>query len=44
MVEVPGATAVARPWDPTALEIVATEVVAEAQVTWVVRSWVEPSE
>ena len=44
MVEVPCATAVASPWLPEALEIVATEVVAEAQVTCVVRSWVDPSE
>ena len=36
--DVPIATAVARPCDPDALEMVATEVVAEAQVTWVVRS------
>ena len=40
MVEVPVATPVARP----AAVIVATEVVAEAQVTWLVRFWVELSE
>ena len=40
MVEVPVATAVARP----PLEMVATEVVAEAHVTWLVRSCVELSE
>ena len=40
MVEVPVATAVASP----AAVMVATEVVAEAQVTWLVRSWVELSE
>jgi hypothetical protein len=44
IVEVPCATAVARPWEPETLEIVAMEVVADAQVTWLVRSWVEPSE
>ena len=44
MVEVPVARAVARPCDPAALEMVATEVFAEAQVTWVVRSCVELSE
>ena len=40
MLEVPVATAVASP----AAVMVATEVVAEAQVTWLVRSWVELSE
>ena len=40
IVDVPGATPVARP----AAVIVATEVVAEAQVTWLVRSCVELSE
>ena len=40
IVEVPVATAVARP----AAVIVATEVVAEAQVTWLVRFCVELSE
>ena len=40
MVEVPDATPVARP----AAVMVATEVVAEAQVTWLVRFWVEVSE
>src|SRR5262249_52163894 len=43
MVDVPCDTAVARPWLPALFEIVATEVLAEAQVTWVVRSWVDPS-
>ncbi len=40
MVDVPVATAVARP----AVVIVATDVVAEAQVTWLVRFCVELSE
>ena len=40
IVEVPVPTAVAKP----AVEMVATEVVAEAQVTWLVRFWVELSE
>ena len=40
MEEVPVATAVASP----AVVMVATEVVAEAQVTWLVRFWVELSE
>jgi len=40
IVEVPVATAVARP----AVVIVATDVVAEAQVTWFVTSWVDLSE
>ena len=40
MLEVPAATAVAKP----PLVMVATEVVAEAQVTWPVRFWVELSE
>ena len=40
MLEVPVATAVASP----AAEMVATEVVAEAQVTWLLRSCVELSE
>ena len=44
MVEVPVRTAVATPCDPEVFEMVATEVVAEAQVTWVVRSCVELSE
>ena len=43
-VEVPAVTPVARPFDPAALEMVATEVVAEAQVTCVVRFCVEVSE
>ena len=33
MLLVPAATDVARPWEPAALLIVATEVVADAQVT-----------
>ena len=41
---VPTATAVASPFEPAALETVATAGVSEAQVTWVVRSWVEVSE
>jgi hypothetical protein len=44
MVDVPCATAVARPCEPEALEMVATEVVAEAQVTWLVSFTVDPSE
>src|SRR5271157_6653783 len=40
---VPVASVVARPWVPTALEIVATDAVADAQVTCVVRSAVVPS-
>ncbi len=40
MVDVPVASPVATP----AVVIVATEVVADAQVTWLVRSWVELSE
>jgi hypothetical protein len=37
MVVDPRLTAVARPWVPTALEMVPTEVVEEVQVTAVVR-------
>ena len=44
MLLVPAATEVARPLEPTALLIAATEVVAEAQVTWVLKFWVELSE
>ena len=44
MALVPTPTVLARPFDPAALEMVATAVVAEAQVTWLVRSWVELSE
>jgi hypothetical protein len=40
---VPAATEVARPLEPAALLIVATEVVADAQVTEVVKFWVELS-
>jgi hypothetical protein len=40
ILEVPVATAVARP----PLVMVATDVVADAQVTWLVRFWVELSE
>src|SRR5215468_3195643 len=43
MVVVPTARVVAKPWDPAALEMVATLVIEYAQVTCVVRSWVEPS-
>jgi hypothetical protein len=39
MVVEPTPAPVARPWEPTALEMVATEVDDEVQVTWVVRSW-----
>ena len=35
--EVPVLTVVARPCEPEELEMVATEVVAEAQVTWLVK-------
>ena len=35
----PRLTAVARPWVPTALEIVATEVAEDAHVTAAVRFW-----
>ena len=42
--EVPVATPVAKPCDPEASEIVATEDVAEAHVTWLVRVCVELSE
>jgi hypothetical protein len=44
MVDVPGATPVARPCEPAALEIVATAVLLEAQETWVVRFLVVLSE
>ena len=40
---VPAATDVARPFEPAALLIVVTEVVADAQVTEVVKFWVELS-
>ena len=40
---VPGATEVAKPLETAALLIVATEVVADAQVTEVVKFWVELS-
>src|SRR5256712_2850239 len=40
IVVVPAATDVARPCDPPALLIVATAVLDELQVTWVVRSCV----
>ena len=39
MVVDPTPAPVARPWEPTALEIVATDAAEEVQVTWVVRSW-----
>ncbi len=41
---VPAATGCATPAVPEALLMVATPVVAEVQVTWVVRFWVELSE
>ncbi len=44
IVEVPIITPVAKPCDPDAFEIVATEGVAEAHVTWLVRFCVESSE
>lgn len=44
IVLVPTAMAVARPFEPVALLIVATVVVFELQVTVVVMSWVEVSE
>jgi hypothetical protein len=37
IVDVPPATPVAMPCEPDAFEIVATDVVADAQVTWLVR-------
>ena len=40
---VPTARVEARPWLPDALEMVATDGVADAQVTWLVRSAFEPS-
>ena len=40
---VPVANVEASPWLPAVLEIVATDVVPDAQVTWVVRLAVEPS-
>jgi hypothetical protein len=43
MLLVPAATELARPSEPAALLIVATEVVADAQVTEVVKFWVELS-
>ena len=39
----PCPTPVARPCDPEVLEIVATDVAVEAQVTWLVRFSVELS-
>jgi hypothetical protein len=44
MADVPGARLVDKPWLPTELLIVATPVLAEAQIAVLVRSWVEPSE
>ena len=44
IVERPSATPVAKPCDLEAFEIVATVVVAEAHVTWLVRFCVELSE
>src|SRR5215472_14091658 len=43
IVVLPAASALARPSDPAALEMVATPVIEEAQTTCVERSWVEPS-
>src|SRR5262249_61331522 len=43
MVVVPAATAVARPWVPLVLLMVAVPVTDEAHVTDVVRFWVLPS-
>ena len=43
MVVFPGATGVATPIEPAALEMVATAVLEDDHVTWVVRSWVVPS-
>ena len=40
---VPTARVEASPWLPVVLEMVATEVVADAHVTWVVRFAVVPS-
>ena len=40
---VPTASVEASPWLPAALEIVATEAVPDAQVTWLVRLAVVPS-
>ena len=42
--DVPGAREMARPCDPTAFETVATDVAADAQVTWLVKFCVELSE
>jgi hypothetical protein len=44
IVVVPAAAAVASPFEPAALLIVATLVLEEFQVTALVRFWVEPSE
>ena len=43
MVVVPGATLVARPFEPEALLTVAADVSEDAHVADAVRSWVEPS-
>ena len=43
MAVVPVAKVEARPWLPAVLEIVATDVVPDTQVTCVVRLAVEPS-
>jgi hypothetical protein len=43
MVVLPAAAELARPCEPAALLIVAALVLLEAQVTWVVRFWVELS-
>jgi len=44
IVDVPMSTAVVRPCVPESLDIVATDVFEEPQVTWLVRSTVESSE
>jgi hypothetical protein len=44
IVAVPFVWVLAVPWEPVALEIEATASLDELQVTWVVKSWVEPSE
>ncbi len=43
MVVLPAAAELARPCDPAALLMVATPMLLEAQVTWLVRFWVELS-
>lgn len=43
ILDVPVSTAVATPFEPAELEMVATLVVADDQVTWLLMSWVDPS-